>query len=397
MSSRRRVGGFTLVELLVVISIIGMLMALLLPAVQSAREAGRRNTCSNNQKQLATAMISYDSARHYFPGYCNAVYATNGTSTSSSTGNGVGAGQSTYNMTSYVVPLLPYMERNDLYRTYTDATQLPSIAYQAILVCPSNPPTTLGGPQLAYVVNGGYDNNTAGTSFPTTLNVEAGSSSSIQQEFAYNGVCFNSAANLGIGNPPVKVGSDYVSSNDGTTYTLLLSENNQANFWTLTSSVPGAGSIYTYYYAPGTTSANQGALAQAFKNFNTFVWFSAGGTGDAIGNFPTGNLFRINSNKATPQSTGAGPVGGNSNAASYGVGYSRPSSNHTGGVNAFFCDGHYRFIAEDINYLVLRQLMSSNYQQIPYYVGNVATGSVTTSTLLGNMQYQYLPLDESTF
>ena len=63
----KRSCGFAIVELLVVIAIIGLLVAMLLPAIQSAREAARLTQCKNNLRQLGLALQGHDSAHGYFP------------------------------------------------------------------------------------------------------------------------------------------------------------------------------------------------------------------------------------------------------------------------------------------------------------------------------------------
>ena len=110
--------AFTLVELLVVIAIIGMLIALLLPAVQAAREAARRMTCSNNLKQIGLALHNYHDAKQEFPG----------TISKSSLNDSAGLSQSI--RWSMLVQLLPYMEQNALYDQVCQTTQNPSAGGQ---------------------------------------------------------------------------------------------------------------------------------------------------------------------------------------------------------------------------------------------------------------------------
>ncbi len=112
-SDRRR--GFTLVELLVVIAIIGILIGLLLPAVNAAREAGRRSACTNNLKQLVAAMIHYESVNRSFPPGRVGCDAYNGAPC-------LGLSGSQTSATSGFLLILPQLDNMNLYNSVT--TQL---------------------------------------------------------------------------------------------------------------------------------------------------------------------------------------------------------------------------------------------------------------------------------
>ena len=137
--SRLPKGGFTLVELLVVIAIIGILIALLLPAVQAAREAARRSQCTNNLKQIGLALHMHHDRSNRLP-YGAFWY------TGSTTGN------ERSNETTWVFWILPFVEQNALYQKFDQtkgtgvASNAPNYYNRAVtsqsleaFSCPSNP------------------------------------------------------------------------------------------------------------------------------------------------------------------------------------------------------------------------------------------------------------------
>jgi len=100
--------GFTLVELLIVVAIIGILVALLLPAVQSARESGRRTACANNLRQLGLATLGFEAVHKRFPpGYL-------GSTDLPFNGGALADSQGSHQWCSVLVYLLPYLESSSI-------------------------------------------------------------------------------------------------------------------------------------------------------------------------------------------------------------------------------------------------------------------------------------------
>ncbi len=333
---RFRPSAFTLVELLVVITIISMLMGLLLPAVQSAREAGRRATCLNGEKQLAMAALNYESSRRSFPGFANWI------------------GQNKTIPASWVVTLFPYVEKKDMYDLWASNvtwSSSPGTAtgaitgvnpYMKMLVCPSDSSDNQTDAWCSYVCNRGCN----GWNLPCL------------------GVCLDQATPTTTpATPPFVVTLDYITAHDGSSTTLLLAESLLANPPTgnqlliprVDNSATGTPKPSWAKWTTPPAMATTTALTNA-TNVLTAATSAIYGTSAATNDMEAAMGFEWSQWSTSPKLA------------------DKLLSRHPGGVVASFCDGHQQFIADSIETDTYKMLMT------PY--GNGVPRDTTDTTML---------------
>ena len=311
--------GFTLVELLVVISIIATLMGLLLPAVQSAREAGRRNTCTNNLNQLGKATMQFDTARQTLPGWRNKHPNSNTTVVPATVG------------VPWPIVLMPNLERNDIYRSWeqvTNAGGLPSSPdpYLSILVCPSSPPDSTTDPVLSYVGNAGS------TVFDATKNSQYKGDGVLLDTVGDN---WSSVAGGESQYSAARTNLDSISTADGTSNTMLFTE----KCGPLVAATARYTAIPTIIYGPTGFGGTSGPPLVSSET--TQVVTSVFGLFGDASTLSGGRMINA--------------------TADAGLGFQGlPSSRHPGGVVVVFCDGHTQVVNEGVSPWVFAQLLTSD-------------------------------------
>src|SRR5947207_10324583 len=126
--ARRTLRGFTLVELLVVIAIIGMLTALIVPAVQMARAKARQTQCLSNIRDLSTGVLQFATSKDYMPGWLNRSPA---------------AKKPTYTV-GWAPLIFPYIGKADLYNVYANGDTYDPLAFDpSVSPQPTTPVVTI--------------------------------------------------------------------------------------------------------------------------------------------------------------------------------------------------------------------------------------------------------------
>ena len=327
-------GGFTLVELLVVISIIATLVGLLLPAVQSAREAGRRNTCMNNLKQISMAALQYDGQNQVMPGWRNkhpspSVVASNPNS-------GVG----------WPVVIMPNLERRDIYRSFEQAVGNTGTTsgnpYISIFVCPTSPADSPSDPVMSYAGNIGS----------TAL-----SGAATPAQYRGDGVLLdcvgNTSSTSGISPrySPARTNVDSISGADGTTNTMLFAEK-CGSMINVNARYDAIAQAKELPIVDGTIVANTSSPRKLIAGFGLMT---------ESGTTVPQNTVMINS-----------PVDQLLGAQGF------PSARHPGGAMVTFCDGHVQLVTDGITPWVYAQLMTSDSKW------DAASKSYTTNSPIVN-------------
>jgi len=299
--------AFTLVELLIVIAIIGTLVALLLPAVQRARESSRRSSCLNNIRNIALATVQYEDRFRNYPGLFEPLQAERL------------ASKSAYPNTTWAVTLLPDLERAGI--AAPDLAGVLSRTYVEVFVCPSDATKTRSGPDMSYVANGGKYGSVVG-------------------EKLQNGPFINH-----LYHPKMYMLEGHWA--DGRDYTLSYSENTAAGpydsvGWNGWANVTKWEFDQPHFILPD----------QSDRTWNpVFLW----GTGLGI-NMEGPSL---NNNKCAEALTARFTSGSCDKKAGEDLAlWARPSSNHGGGVNVAFASGRARFLRETIDGTVYVALMT---------------------------------------